>query len=79
LIAAQSIDSVVLAGIYTHACVRATAIDAYQRDLAVVVARHAVASYDKEHEAVTLRYLDGKIARVLSVHEVMALVGTGQV
>ena len=40
-------------------------IDAYQRDFEVIVARECVGSYDREHEAVTLRYLDGKIASVL--------------
>jgi len=74
LISEQTIDTVVLAGINTHACVRATAIDAYQRDLTVVLPREAVGSYDKEHEAVTLRYMDGKIARVLSTREITALV-----
>ena len=56
---------VVLAGVNTHACVRMTAIDAYQRDFEVIIARECVGSYDREHEAVTLRYLDGKIASVL--------------
>jgi len=50
---------VVLAGINTHACVRTTAIDAYQRDYRVVVAAECVASYDEEHHQVTLRYLRG--------------------
>jgi len=57
--------AVILAGVNTHACVRMTAIDAYQRDFEVIVARECVGSYDREHEAVTLRYLDCKIASVL--------------
>lgn len=57
--------TVILAGLNTHACVRMAAIDAYQRDFEVIVARECVGSYDREHEAVTLRYLDGKIASVL--------------
>jgi nicotinamidase-related amidase len=65
-------DAVILAGINTHACVRMTAIDAYQRDLPVVLARDCVASYDQEHHAITLRYLQGKIARVMSNHEIRA-------
>ena len=56
----------------THACVRTTAIDAYQRDLEVIIVREAVGSYDKEHAAVSLRYLDGKIARVLPLGEEVA-------
>jgi nicotinamidase-related amidase len=50
-------DSVVITGTNTHACVRTSAIDAYQRDYRVVIAADAVASYDEEHHQVTLRYL----------------------
>jgi maleamate amidohydrolase len=41
-------DAIILAGINTHACVRMTAIDAYQRDLPVVLASECVGSYDQE-------------------------------
>jgi maleamate amidohydrolase len=36
LVLANAVDTVVLAGINTHACVGTTAIDAYQRDLDVI-------------------------------------------
>ncbi len=75
LIRAERIDTLVLAGVNTHACVRTTAIDAYQRDLAVIIAREAVGSYDAEHAAVSLRYMDGKIAAVRPVADVVACVG----
>jgi nicotinamidase-related amidase len=67
MIHARGVDTLVLAGVNTHACVRTTAIDAYQRDLDVIIAREAVGSYDAEHAAVSLRYMDGKIASVVSV------------
>ncbi|HEX6731818.1 MAG TPA: isochorismatase family cysteine hydrolase, partial [Pyrinomonadaceae bacterium] len=38
-------DLLVIAGINTHACVRTTVIDAYQRDYEVVVATECIASY----------------------------------
>src|SRR5262249_49432573 len=60
----------IVAGINTHACVRTTAIDAYQRDYDLIVARECVGSYDPEHHTITLRYFDGKIARVLSTAEI---------
>jgi maleamate amidohydrolase len=69
LIADLKIDTVVLAGINTHACVRMTAIDAYQRDLEVIIPKEAVASYDRSHEDISLRYMDGKIASVVSITE----------
>ena len=69
LIADQRIDTVVLAGINTHACVRMTAIDAYQRDLEVIIPKQAVGSYDRSHQDISLRYMDGKIASVVSLNE----------
>jgi nicotinamidase-related amidase len=63
----------VLAGINTHACIRTAAIDAYQRDFDVIVASDCVASYDDSWHKETLRYLDGRIARLMASDEVMAL------
>ena len=54
--------TLVLAGVNTHACVRTTAIDAYQRDFRVVIASDCVASYDNEHHDVTMRYLAGRMS-----------------
>jgi nicotinamidase-related amidase len=63
-------EILVLAGINTHACVRMTAIDAYQRDYEVMVASDGVATYDAEHHEVTKRYLDAGIARIISSAEI---------
>lgn len=67
-------NPLILAGVNTHACIRATAIDAYQRNLEVIIAKDGVRSYDEEHHRVSLRYLDGKIARVLSNVEIAELI-----
>jgi nicotinamidase-related amidase len=75
IIRMHGIDMLVRAGVNTHACVRATAIDAYQRDLDVIIAREAVGSHDREHAAVSLRYMDGKIAAVVPVAEVVERIG----
>lgn len=56
---------VVLAGINTHACIRTAAIDAYQRDLGVVIPEECVSSPDDEHHRVTLGYLGLEIAEVV--------------
>ena len=56
----------VISGVNTHACVRTAAIDAYQRDFRVILARDCVASYDPEHARVSMDYMDGKIARAMS-------------
>jgi nicotinamidase-related amidase len=58
--------SLIVAGINTHACVRMAVVDAFQRDLDIIVATECVGSYDDTHHQVTLRYLDGKMARLLT-------------
>jgi nicotinamidase-related amidase len=59
-------DTLILAGINTHACIRMTAIDAYQRDWPVVLAADCIDSYDKEHHEVSLRYMKDKISSVMT-------------
>jgi nicotinamidase-related amidase len=63
-------DSLILAGINTHACIRTTAIDAYQRDWPVVLAADCIDSYDREHHEISLRYMRGKIGAVMSNDEI---------
>jgi nicotinamidase-related amidase len=63
-------ESIILAGINTHACIRMTAIDAYQRDWPVILASDCIASYDREHHDVTLKYMKDKIAAVLTNREI---------
>ena len=55
-------DTLILAGINTHACIRMTAIDAYQRDWEVILAADCVGSYDQEHHEVSLRHMRENIA-----------------
>ncbi len=52
---AAGCEAVILAGIHLHACVRATALDAYQRGFRVLIATDALASDDPAHAAVTQR------------------------
>lgn len=69
-------NPIVLAGVNTHACIRMTAIDAYQRDLDVIVAEDCIGSYDTEHHEITLNYLEGKIAKILSNVEIRKQLST---
>ena len=69
-------DMLVVAGINTHACVRTTVIDAYQRDYEVVVATECIASYDEAHHEMTKRYLDGAIARLLPNREIIEMLAS---
>ncbi len=74
-LAALRPDMLILAGVNTHACIRMTAIDAYQRDYPVIVASDAVASYDAEQDQSTRRYLDGKIVRFMTSDEIAGILG----
>jgi len=51
------IDTLILAGINSHACIRTTAIDAYQNDYEVIIVKDCVNSWDEKHHEVTLDYL----------------------
>ena len=59
-------DTIILAGINTHACIRTTAIDAYQRDWPLILAADCIDSYDQEHHTISLRYMKDKIAQILT-------------
>jgi len=66
------VDGLILAGINTHACIRTTAIDAYQRDWEIILAADCIGSYDREHHEVSLRYMRDKIATVLTNVDIAA-------
>jgi nicotinamidase-related amidase len=68
----RGVKRLVLAGINTHACIRMAAIDAYQRDLDVVIVEDAVASHDDEHASVSLRYMADKIAAIMTADSAIA-------
>jgi nicotinamidase-related amidase len=61
---------VTVAGVNTHACVRTTAIDAYQRDHRVLLASECLASYDPEHGRVSMGYMDGRIAVAMTNEQI---------
>lgn len=63
---AFGVERVTLAGVNTHACIRMAAIDAYQRDIRVLIAEDCVDSRDSQHARVSLDYMNGKIATVLT-------------
>ena len=76
MLAKLQATTLVVAGVNTHACVRTTVIDAYQRDYDVVVAADCVASNDPGHHEVTKRYLDGKMARFLDNTKILSLLAS---
>ena len=68
-------NSLILAGVNSHACIRTAAIDAYQRDYPVTIARECVASKDLSHHEITMDYLDGGIATVVALEELEKQLG----
>ncbi|MBW8639350.1 cysteine hydrolase [Hoeflea sp. WL0058] len=75
LLERHGVDQLVLCGVNTHACIRMAAIDAYQRDLRVVLAGDCISSYDEEHARVSLAYMNGKIAKAATVEEIITALG----
>jgi nicotinamidase-related amidase len=69
----QNCRRIIVAGINSHACVRMTAIDAYQRDYEVWLASDCIDSYDEAHHAVSMRYLDGKIGLAMTNEELQTV------
>ena len=67
LLEKQGITELILAGVNTHACIRTSAIDAYQRDLKVTIPRECVASNDLAHHEITLSYLNREISTVVGL------------
>jgi nicotinamidase-related amidase len=63
-------ERIVVAGVNTHACVRATVIDAYQRDYDVLLAKDCIDSYDEQHHSISMRYMDGKLGVAMTNHQI---------
>ena len=72
LLGELAVDTLILAGVNTHACIRMTAVDTYQRDWPVILAGDCIGSYDQEHHDISLRYMKDKIARVMTNAEIAA-------
>lgn len=65
---------VILGGVNTHACVRATAVDAYQLDFRVILASDAISSYDGEYHRESMRYLAQSIGAPMTNVEIKAAI-----
>ena len=73
LLAKLRCTQLIVAGVNTHACVRATVLDAYQRDWNVVLAHECIESHDGEHHEITWRYMDGKLGRGMSNRQIRSM------
>lgn len=64
------VDTLILAGVNTHACIRMAAVDAYQRDYEVILAIGCIDSYDEEFHKASLLYLEKTISVILSNEDI---------
>ncbi len=69
----QEVDSVVVTGLTTSGCVRATAVDGLQNNYRVVVPIEACGDRDKQAHKANLYDLNAKYADVLSLDDTLAL------
>ena len=65
--------------VFANACIRTTAIDAYQRDWPLILASECVDSYDREHHQVTLKYMKDKLAILMTNREIDAMLNANQI
>ncbi len=64
-------DSLVVTGVTTSGCVRATAVDGLQNDFPVVVVSDAVGDRNKEAHMANLHDLNAKYAEVMTAEQVV--------
>ena len=77
-LAENGVKRLVVAGLYTHACVRSAVTDAYASGLAVFLPTDAVASCEPDHAAMTIAWLEGRAARCLPTARLLALLDGSQ-
>jgi nicotinamidase-related amidase len=75
MLVALRIDTVIVAGISTSGCVRATALDAFQYNLHVLIPHEATADRSQVSHKVNLFDLHMKYASVRSTESVLAYIG----
>ncbi len=73
---ATDADSLVVTGLTTSGCVRATVVDGLQHDYPVVVPREAVGDRNAEAHAANLFDMHAKYADVVGVDELLEELGT---
>ena len=60
------VRTLVIAGLYSHGCIRSTVLDAYARGFSVYIAEDAIGSTEPVHAELGRVWLEGRAARFLS-------------
>ena len=74
----MKIDTLAIAGIYLHGCIRATAFDAYERGYETWIAEDVAGSTEPLHAELSRRYLEGRAARFMPANEILLSTGKGE-
>jgi acyl-CoA reductase-like NAD-dependent aldehyde dehydrogenase/nicotinamidase-related amidase len=74
----RQVTTLVVAGLYTHACVRAAALDAYARGLRVVIPHDGVATTDVLHGEITREYLSTHGVAFAPIAGILGALGEGR-
>ncbi len=76
---AQRVDSLVIVGVSTSGCVRASTVDALQYGYRSIVVADCVIDVDQEAHRVNLRDIQRKYGEVLNLEQVLEVIKNGQV
>jgi alpha-ketoglutaric semialdehyde dehydrogenase len=68
----SDIDTLIVAGVHLHGCVRATVLDAYARGLEIIIAEDAVGSYQPVHAEITRQYMNKRVAQFRHVDAIIS-------
>ena len=66
------VEALVVAGLYTHGCIRATVLDAYAHGFQVLVAEDAAGSTEPLHAELSRAWLEGRAARFASAEALLS-------
>lgn len=72
---ASGVDTLIIAGLYLHACVRSSVMDAYEHGYEVWLADEAVATTDPVHGELTRGFLEGRAATCLNNAAILERLG----
>jgi len=65
----RGVDTLILTGVFTHGCVGRTAIDGYQRDFNIILARDACFSHMTKHEEVMFEVIEKEQEQLILSNE----------
>ena len=69
----RNVTEIILAGITTAWCVRSTAVDAYQRDYDVLLAKDCMAAFQEADHVDSMTAMDGYIGKVVTNHSLATI------